>query len=403
MELTRSEKALLAGERGPALRRAMEIVAALGEIYGADRTVPIGSAQISGISYKNIGQAGLDFLKQWASEGARVSVPAMMNPAGMDPERWREMGVPEEFARKQREVVDTLTAMGVQPTLTCAPYLAGFAPAPGEHVAWAESSAVSFANSVLGARTNREGGPSALAAAIVGRTARYGLHTDEGRNPTHLVEVRCPVLTEADFGALGYLVGKAVKGGIPYLRFQADFDPTPDNLRALGAAMAASGAVALYHVEGVTPEAEGMAPLASSIPPERTLSIESLEQAYRELSAPVSRIDLVWLGCPHASREQLERIAAQVKGRTLTTRLWVTAGREVIETSAEAVEAIKAAGGMVLSGTCIVVAPVEALGIRAVATDSAKAAFYLPSYAGVDVLFTSEERCIRIALGRELA
>jgi len=377
----------------------MEIVAALGEIYGAEHTVPIGSAQVSGISYKNIGQAGLDFLKQWASEGARVSVPAMMNPAGMDLHRWREMGIPEGFAHKQREVVETLMAMGVQPTLTCAPYLVKHKPRLGEHLAWAESSAVSFANSVLGAKTNREGGPSALAAAIVGRTACYGLHTNEGRNPTHLVEVRCPVLSEADFGALGYLVGKAVKEGIPYFRFRAEFDPAWDKLRALGAAMAASGAVALYHVEEVTPEAEVKAQHLSSLPSERILEVPSLDDAYRALNVPVDRVDLVWIGCPHASQEQIERVASLVKGRTLATRLWVTTGREVRLKAAKAVETIEAAGGLVLADTCLVVAPVEAIGVKTIATNSAKAAFYLPSYADVQVTFAPLERCIELALG----
>lgn len=401
MQLTPYEKALLAGEQGPAYRRAMEIIVALGEIYGARGTVPIGSAQISGISYRNIGQAGLDFLKQWASEGARVSVPAMMNPAGMDLQRWREMGIPREFARRQQEVVETLVEMGVQPTLTCAPYLLEFRPRPGEHVAWAESSAVSFVNSVLGARTNREGGPSALAAAIVGRTARYGLHTDEGRNPTHLIEVRCPVVTEADFGALGYTVGRAVRGGIPFLRFRTEFHPTWEGLRAMGAAMAASGAVALYHVDGLTPEAEEKAQELSSLPPERILEVSSLDEAYRALSTPLDEVDLVWIGCPHASPEQIEHVASMVQGRTLATRLWITTGREVSRKVAKAVEVIEATGGLVLTDTCLVVAPVEVLGIKRVATNSAKAAFYLPSYAGVKVHFASLERCIQIALRQE--
>jgi len=390
MELTEEEKAMLSGERGPALQRAMEIIWALGKIYGAAGTVPVKSAQISGISYKNIGEAGLDFLKKWASEGAKVQIPAMMNPAGMDLKRWKEMGIPAEFARKQSEIVETLVAMGVEPTLTCAPYLARNRPEFGEHLAWSESSAVIFANSVIGARTNREGGPSALAAAIVGRTACYGFHTEQGRKPACLVEVACPLKDEADFGALGYLIGKKLGYKTPYIRLRGELPPLSKELllRAMGAAMAASGSVSLFHVEGLTPEAE-------IFPAEgERLTIDSLNEAYFALSSPLSEVDLIWIGCPHASPEELELIASLVNGRKLSTRLWVTTSREIAEKAGKAVEVIEEAGGLVLSDTCLVVAPVEALGIKSVATNSAKAAFYLPSWAKVQVAFAPLEECL---------
>ncbi len=391
MDLTEEEKAMLSGERGPALQRAMEIIWALGKIYGASGTVLIKSAQISGISYKNIGEAGLDFLKKWALEGAKVQVPAMMNPAGMDLKRWKEMGIPEDFARKQLEVVEALESMGVKPTLTCAPYLTRNRPEFGEHLAWSESSAVIFANSVIGARTNREGGPSALAAAIVGRTACYGFHTLQGRRPACLVEVTCPLKDEADFGALGYLIGKKLGYKTPYLRFHAEL-PSRNmelSLRAMGAAMAASGSISMFHVEGLTPEAE-IFPAEG----EEQLTINSLDEAFLALGSPINEVDLIWIGCPHASLEELELIASLVNGRKLSTKLWVTTSREIVAKAGKAVETIEEAGGLVLSDTCLVVAPVEALGIRKVATNSAKAAFYLPSWAKVQVAFASLEECI---------
>ncbi len=391
MNLTDEEKAMLSGEKGPALRRAMEMIFALGNIYGATKTVPIRSAQISGVSYRNIGEAGLDFLRKWASEGARVQVPAMMNPAGMDLNRWEEMGIPQEFARKQREVVETLVSMGVEPTLTCAPYLGRHRPGFGDHLAWSESSAVIFANSVAGARTNREGGPSALAAAIAGRTACYGFHTDQGRKPARLVEVYCPLRNEADFGALGYLIGRKLGDRTPYIRFRSEFLSGESFLKAMGAAMAASGSISLFHLEGLTPEAGNFPPSAFSDPP---LAISSLDEAYRALSSPLEQVDLIWIGCPHASQEELEFIASMVEGRRLSTRLWVTSSREIINRAGKAVEAVEEAGGLVLADTCLVVAPVEALGIKRVATNSAKAAFYLPSWAGVQVVFAPLEECI---------
>lgn len=391
MQLTAEEKVMISGEKGPALRRAMEIIFALGNVYGAEETVPIKSAQISGISYKNLGEEGLDFLKKWASEGARVQVPAMMNPAGMDLRRWKEMGIPEEFAHRQLEVVETLAAMGVEPTLTCAPYLGKHRPSFGDHLAWSESSAVIFANSVIGARTNREGGPSALAAAIAGRTACYGFHTDSGRKPVSLVEVYAPLRNEADFGALGYLVGKKLKDRTPYLRFYVEISPSEPLLKAMGAAMAASGSISLFHAEGLTPEAETFSPEEIG---EQSLVISSLEEAFRALSTPLERVDLIWIGCPHASSEELELIASLLEGRRLSTRLWVTTNREVVEKASKSVETIEEAGGLVLTDTCLVVAPVEFLGIKRVATNSAKAAFYLPSWAKVRVVFAPLEECI---------
>jgi len=352
MRLTPEEKAMLAGDFGPGVKRAMEIVVALGKIYGARELVPIASAQVAGVSYKNLGDAGLEFLRQWAREGARVRVPTTLNPAGMDLTRWRELGIPEDFARRQMEVIRAFEAMGVTTTCTCTPYLVGNTPGPGEHIAWSESSAVSFANSVLGARTNREGGPGALAAAIVGRTAKYGLHLDENRVANYVVDVRCPLRDEADFGALGYMVGRRVKNAVPYFR---GVGGERTRLRALGAAMAASGAVALYHVEGVTPEAR-----TEIISPDaETIVVESLSEGYAALNSPVERIDLVSIGCPHASLAEIEEVARWLEGKRVKAALWITTARRTRELAEERgfVEAIEAAGGRVLADTCLVVAP----------------------------------------------
>jgi len=178
--LTRLEERMLAGEYGYAAQKAMEILVALGKIYGAERMIEIRSAQISGVSYSNLGEEGLEFLLKLAEDGC-VRVPTTLNPCGMDLEEWREMGIPEDFAEKQLRVIEAYRRLGVEPTLTCTPYLAGNMPEFGDHVAWSESSAVIYINSVIGARTNREGGPSALAAAITGRTPLYGLHLDDAR------------------------------------------------------------------------------------------------------------------------------------------------------------------------------------------------------------------------------
>lgn len=401
LRLTPEEKAMLAGEEGPGVQKAMEIVVALGQIYGAADLIPIASAQVSGVSYKNLGDAGLTLLQEWAATGARARVPAMLNPAGMDLGQWRELGFSEGFARRQQAVLGAYTALGITPTCTCTPYLVGFVPHLGQSVAWAESSAVSYVNSVLGARTNREGGPSALASAITGRTARYGLHLDEKRRATAIVEVHCPVRTEADLGALGYLVGRQIQGGIPYFRFSpSDWNDSPQALKALGAAMAASGAVALYHVEGVTPEAQREPMVTPGVP---TIVVQDLAAAYAALNESgegIETIDLVSLGCPHASEEEIQAIADYLDGRRVKAALWITTSR-TIRQRAEArgvVARLEAAGARVVADTCLIVAPVKELGFRTLATNSAKMAFYAPSHSGLAVRFGPTERCLEAAL-----
>lgn len=254
MYLTKEEEKILDGEYGEVLRRCMNLLVSLGDIYGADKLIPISSAQISGVSYKTIKDIGLEFLEDFAKEDVKVKVYATLNPAGMDLDIWRELGIDEKFAKKQLRIIEAFKKMEVEISCTCTPYLTGNLPRFGEHISWAESSAVSFANSVLGAKTNREGGPSALAAAIIGKTPYYGYHLDENRKTTHIIELDGQLISnfkygESFYGALGYLVGKIVKNGIPYFENLYKLNPNNDNLKSLGAAMAASGGIALYHAK----------------------------------------------------------------------------------------------------------------------------------------------------------
>jgi len=412
LHLTPEEQALLDGAEGPGVQRAMEIVVTLGRIYGAAELIPIASAQISGVSYKNLGDAGLEFLRRWADEGARARVPAWLNPMGMEAARWRELGIPADFAEPQLAVIEAFRRMGVTPTLTCTPYLLpGHVPQREQHLAWAESSAVVFANAVLGARTNREGGPSALAAAIVGRTACYGYHLDEGRRATHVVEVTCPLRSVADFGALGQIVGRQVGGGVPYFADLARWlPPLPrditrggeavDRLKTLGASLAAYGAVALFHIAGYTPEAADAGELLLRADAQRFV-VDSLEAAYAAMNdADVRDIDLVSIGCPHASLAEIAQVADFVRGRRLRTQLWVTTARRTREQAvAEGwVQIIEAAGGRVVADTCTVVAPLRALGIRSLATNAAKTACYAPAHSGVRVRFGTLDQCLEAAI-----
>ena len=414
--LSAEEQSMLAGEAGPGVQRAMEIVATLGRIYGAPDLVPVTHVQIAGVSYKNLGDAGVQFLSEWAEEGAQVRVPTTLNPAGMEMDRWQEMGISESFAKPQLTAVDAFVKMGVTPTMSCTPYLfPDYVPQRGDHLAWAESSAVAYANSVLGARTNREGGPSALAAAIVGRTPRYGYHLDAERRADVVIDVRCPVREVADFGALSYVVGKQVGNACLWFENLADYlPPLPedmteggdagDRLKTMGAGLAAYGAVTLYHVAGYTPEARDLGETLIK-PGARRLVIDSLDPAYKIMDADpeLHHIDLVTVGCPHASLNEIRQIADALAGHRVATQLWVTTARITRERAREAgwVETIEAAGGQVVADTCAVVAPVRSIGITSMATNAGKMACYAPAHSKVKMRYGSLEQCIDAALTGE--
>ena len=409
MRLTSEEQALLDGIAGPGVQRAMEIVATLGRIYGAPDLVPVTHVQIAGVSYKNLGDAGVQFLNEWADQGATVRVPTTLNPAGMELDRWQEMGIQPSFAEPQLSAIDAFVKMGVTPTMSCTPYLfPGYVPRRGDHLAWAESSAVVFANSILGARSNREGGPSALAAAIVGRTPRYGYHLDDERRADVVVEVRCPVRDIADFGALSYVVGKQVGNACLWFADLAQWlPPLPaditqggaagDRLKTLGAGLAAYGAVALFHVAGYTPEAADFGETLLK-PAARRVVVDSLDPGYKVMDADpgLRQIDLVTVGCPHASLSEIEQIAGMLQGQRLATQLWVTTARITRDRAREAgwVQAIEAAGGQVVADTCAVVAPMRSIGITTMATNAGKMACYAPAHSKVKMRYGSLEQCV---------
>jgi predicted aconitase len=388
MYLTREEEKMLDGEYGESVRKFMELLVKLGEINGAERMIPVSSAQIAGISYKNIGDPGLEFLEE-VSKDARVRIPSFMNPAGMDMDRWKELGIPEDFAEKQKRVVDALRRMGVMPTLTCTPYLAGILPRYRDHVAWAESSAVIYANSIIGARTNREGGPSALAAAVTGRTPLYGLHLDENRVPEITFDVKAEVSSEYGFSILAYAVTKHMKRGIPYFR---GIRGSPDELKVFGATLAAFGGMALFHAEDITPD-------KVEAPKERIeIDKEELKEAEEEIRGEYRDVDLVVLGCPHASLSQLLRIKELLKGRSFRVPVWVFVAYPVKEAAQRSglLEELEERNVKILSDMCAVVAPLDIMGIRTAVTNSGKMFRYLPSTNGVKTYLDSLENIVEV-------
>ncbi|MBM3309522.1 MAG: DUF521 domain-containing protein, partial [Candidatus Altiarchaeales archaeon] len=283
MHLTREEEKILDGEQGNAAAKSMKILVALGEIYKAESLIPVGSVQIAGVSYDNLGDAGLEYLAELAVDG-RSKVLTTLNPAGMDMRDWKKLGISDEFAVKQKLVVEAFARMGVVTTCTCTPYLIGNLPAFGEHVAWAESSAVTFVNSVVGARSNREGGPSAIASSIIGKTPAYGLHLDENRKPQFHVEVKAKVESLADWGALGYAIGKVSNMRVPYITGLKK--TSIDNLKSFGASIITYGSSPLYHMEGITPEASSHKPSGEKI----IIGEEELNAAYKFLNDEANEV-----------------------------------------------------------------------------------------------------------------
>jgi predicted aconitase len=404
MQLTIEQQAMLAGEQGRAVQKAIQILDTLGTIYGAQKMIPVSSVQISGVSYANLGEAGLQFLSEMADFGGKARVLTTLNPAGMDIENWRSLGIDPEFARNQQRVLEAFARMEVITTCTCTPYLAGYSPRFGEHIAWAESSAVCYANSVLGARTNREGGPSALAAALTGCTPAYGLHLDENRQPGVAVEVLAPFSNPEDlnqtweFGVLGQAIGIKLEtrrgNRVPYIL--GIETASLEGLKSFCASLATFGGVALFHIAGLTPEAAQFSP-----PDERIqITAEDLQAARVSLTdAASSEVDFVSLGCPHLSIKEIARIAELLDGKQVVKEFWITTARPTKQLADRLgyTALIEASGARFATDTCCVVAPIQGR-FKAMATDSAKACYYAASKNRFKTLILPFDRVVMQAL-----
>ena len=360
---------MLDGSQGYAVRKSMEILVALGEIFGAEKLVKISSVQVAGVSYHNLGDAGLEYLENLAKDGARTKVITTLNPAGMDLENWRELGINEDFAMKQKKVISTFEKMGIIPSCTCTPYLAGNEPKRGDHIAWSESSAVTYANSIIGAMTNREGGPSALAASLTGRTPHYGMHLDHERTAQAKVTVCVKLESVSDFGALGFATGKKLGNKIPF--FVGIRQANLEQLKSLSASIATYGGTPLFHIENLTSS-------HTKIPTE-TITVErgDLMDAYDQLNDETTRVDFIALGCPHCTIDEIRKISELLKGRKVTREFWICTARQTMKLAEERgyVHVIRDSGAKFACDTCMAVAPLKGR-FKVLATDSAKACYY---------------------------
>jgi predicted aconitase len=404
--LTDEEQRILNGECGEPQRLALQVLAKLGEACGAERLVEIASAHLVASSYQIAGEAGIEIYSRLVEQGARVKVRTTSDPGSIDFARWREFKTPAEYAARQLRIAELLDQMGVIPTWTCTPYTTFNVPRFGDHLGWSESSAVVFVNSVIGARTNRLAAYVDLCAALTGRVPYFGLHLTENRRGEVLFELTPDLAADfADhyFPALGYLVGQTVGDKIPVIvgLTRATFD----QLKAFGAASAASGSVALYHMVGITPEARTLEEACGGrIPAERiTVGTREITAVMEQMGGVTDGpVDVVGIGCPHASIDQMRRYVALLAGQRVhpDTELWVCTNVVVEEMARKMgyVEIIERAGAKLMVGTCHNDCPLQAWGFRRLVTDSGKFAYYTPTTVGTQCVFASTEACIRAAV-----
>ena len=402
IELTEADRARLAGDEGEAAALAMRILVETAGVMGAERLVDIVSAHVDGCLYH--GLAGLDFAERLVAGGATVSVPTTLNVGYLDllhPDRYR--GEAETSANARRQM-DLYVAMGCRPTWTCAPYQLPERPAFGEHVAWAESNAIVFCNSVLGSRTNRYGDFIDVCAAIAGRAPFAGLHRDDERRARLVLRLAdvSPRLLSSDalYPVLGHVLGTEAGSSVAAID-GLPADTSEDRLKAIGAAAASSGSVAMFHAIGVTPEAATLAAATGGLQAaEIFVSTGQLRAARDELTTTDGdALGGVSVGTPHASLAEVERLARLVQDHRFAIPFYVNTSRAVLAKAERRgwVTTLMAAGIEIVTDTCTYLTPVMRALEGPVMTDSAKWAWYAPANLGVDVVIGGIEECVASA------
>lgn len=397
LDLTVEDRAMLDGAEGVAVQEAMRIICAMAANQGATRLIDVTQGHIDGCIYAS--PANLTFAEKMADMGARVRIPATMNAISVDHGNWQAQGVPPSFGGPAQRLADAYVRMGCQPTFTCSPYLLDTAPKEGEAIAWAESNAVIYANTVLGARTAKHPDFLDLCIALTGRAPLSGVYLDEHRQARRILDVDLPMAIDDSFWPLiGYLAGKAAPDCIPLLRGLAPGRPTAENLKALCAAFGTTSAAPMLHIEGVTPEADRIAPDADHA----RITAADMAAGWRLLNEGPEQVELVAVGSPHASLLECRALAEALAGRSATIATIVTAGRQVMaEARAEGtLQALEASGVQVLPDLCwcSISEPVFPPGTRALMTNSGKYAHYGPGLSGRAVRFGSLADCAAAAV-----
>jgi predicted aconitase/predicted aconitase with swiveling domain len=401
LDLSPRDRALLAGEGGPAARLAMEVLCRMAAANGTATLTDVTRGHIDGCILAHA--ANLIFAEKMADLGARVTVPTTINAISVDRENWRGQGLPAAFGERASRLADAYVRMGARPTFTCAPYLLADAPAEGEVIGWSESNAVIFANSVLGARTSKHPDYLDLFIAMTGRAPASGVYTDEGRRARTVTAVTPPENPDDLFWPLlGWLAGRFSPDAVPLVTGLEALRPTRDDLKALCAAFGTTSGAPMLHVAGHTPEAH--------LPPapdarHHRIGLEDFAMAWRELNRGRPAIDLVAIGSPHASLTEAQRIAELMGDRRCApgTQMIVTMGRDVLrQAAAEGVtDRLSRAGVRVLPDLCwcSIVEPVFPPGARGLMTNSGKYAHYAHGLSGRHARLGSLADCVEAAVG----
>jgi predicted aconitase len=406
LNLSDRDRAMAGGEGGPAPALAMSILVRMAGVYGATELMDISQAHIDSTIY--LGDATLEFAERLAALGARVAVPTSLNVSGVDECGWKDWAVKPEWAAKAARQMLAYERMGAVPLWTCAPYQTHMRPVFGQQIAWGESNAISFANSVIGARTERYPDLLDICCAITGRVPAVGLHLTANRGGQLLLRLAgVPAVLQQDdqfFAVLGHLVGQLAGESIPVIDGITS-PPAEDQLKAFAAAAASSGRVALFHMVGVTPEAPTLDAAFHGRAPEHTITITGadLRAARRQLTTADGRdLDMVILGSPHFSLAEFSLLAPLVAGRRAHPRVkfLITSSRLMKERARETgvLAPIMAFGAQITLDTCILASPMLPPEIETLMTNSAKYAYYAPSLLGTRVTFGSLADCVRSAI-----
>jgi predicted aconitase len=404
LQLTQLERDALSGSQGEATAMAMRIVVAAGELLAADSLVEISSSHIDGCLHH--GDGGVEFAEALVRGGGRMAVPTTLNVGALDllhPEVVRADAHKTDMARRQ---MNAYVQMGAEATFTCAPYQVGHEPGVGEQVAWGESNAIAFVNSVLGARTERYGDFLDACCALTGRAPFYGLHLEENRRARVVVDVSAVPLSlksrDVFYPVLGTWLGLEVGQEIAAI-VGLPQTVTRDQLKAVGAAAASTGAVALFHVVGVTPEAPTLEAVSGGVDlPRIHATPDRVLPALARLSTAqqADQVDAVAVGSPHFSLDEFESLVSALGDRRVSIPFYVCTARGTLQTLDERghTAALRSAGVEIIADTCVVVTPILPAAEGVLMTNSGKFAHYGPSNTGYEVLYGSLEDCVESAI-----
>jgi len=420
VKLHEKDEQMLQGQQGPASQMAMRIMVRMAEVVDAPEMMDVSQAHIDGCGL--LSETGLEFAETLTAKGAKVSIPTTLNMGPLDLQNWRQF-LPatsrnEDFAAKAIRQAKAYTDMGCIPTWTCAPYQSYLTPRFGQQIAWGESNAICYANSVLGARTNRYGDFIDICAAITGRVPKCGLHLKENRKGQillRLVDIDPAILqNNVFFATLGHLVGSLTEDKIPVIE-GLPIKASSDQLKALCAAAASSGAVALFHAIGITPEANTLAEAFQGEEPERVVDIHlsDLQKARSDLSTAQegANLDLVVLGCPHFSFDEFRELAELTRAQTERGQTLHPDVRFIVISSQTSysllqrsnfLDALTDFGIEITLDTCIFHTPMASQDTKVIMTNSGKCAYYAPGELGVQVAFGSVAECVYSAVNGHL-